>query len=275
MKERPQRLSIMILYRSGIAWCILLGIILACRISSPDVDPSPVPLEDRSQALPPAVVPSETPPLHQTKTAIPFRTPTATFTKVVPEIDPILDFLNLDADEDHLTWILGSPIELKVTEWRGFTPEGIGHNETYSELVLYMVFGLETTSEPAGCGAFFRAEEDFMFGGQHRFYSTRWNSSDGSWGFAVHDDGALTANLAPPTWDESINVQPAARNEYVLHVQNNLVSAYVNRVHLGDVRLLNEPQEGRVGVFAFQEHGETTCTLHEAWLVSLQGIPPD
>jgi hypothetical protein len=282
-------------YRMIIGAVITLIVLLACSLASQQPTPTLIPTEippTPTQAPTDTLVPTATlaptdtplptdtpvPPTNTprpTKTATPNRTATAAVyatqesARLIATINPILAKYDFSTDQGQLGWLQEEPLPLYTYEYGTTVYYILDREKAFSNYVLKVDVGWESTSGLAGCGVIFHAEDNWDVGQQYRFFTTRLSGLP-AWDVEFWQYGDYQSNATGRVKTNAAIKQGAGDvNTYVIIAQDKMVSLYVNNSRLGNVSI-SKRQSGLIAFFTWQESGETTCTFSNGWIWELK-----
>ena len=125
-----------------------------------------------------------------------------------------------------------------------------------------------STGGLAGCGLFFRADENIPDLDSYRFATLRFSGAPAwfiqywSYGRADH---FVTGDIK---FNDLINLDQNATNSYVIKMVGDEVTVYANGGRMGTF-YSTKKSDGRLAFTVLQESGETTCEFNNAWLWEL------
>jgi len=264
-----------------VAYPVLLALVattLACSIlqGQPAATPTP-PASETPQA-------TATPPPSPTDTPVPTpsKTPTSTpdlrataaakstqaAEAILAQIETQLQEINRSTQQGHLAWFADEPIDVLVDQYGTTVYVPLESDLTFSDFVLHVEVTWDSKTGFAGCGIIFRSEEDFERGEQYLFQTMRLSGLP-AWDVELWRykewQSTLTGEIK---FSSAIDLAAGSTNEYLLVVEESLLTIYANGSRLGAVTILRR-SEGAFAFFAWQESGETTCTFDKAWVWDL------
>ncbi len=275
-------------FRPRIA-CLLFitALVLGACNAAPEVTEVPPTAVPTATAVPPtetAVPPTETPLPTDTPEPTATDTPeptattdfaateaaeaTAAFEALSSTVIEQLAVYDISADSGHLAWVGGAPVEVSTTGGFQKIYEPMDEGTVYSTYVLHVNVAWDSSTGFAGCGITFNSGDDLERSKQYEFITIRVSGLP-LWAVQLIEFGDfLSSATGGAKVNGAINQGAGEVNEYVLIVRKGLMGAYANTVRLSNV-IISSPSEGRIGFFAWQESGETTCTFSDAWVWAL------
>jgi hypothetical protein len=255
---------------------------LAGEESLPDVSTATdtaVPPTDTSTPEPteiPTTVPTDTPAPTETATPTPDLAATEAFeatqqAEAAQEmVSEVLAMAELTTDSGHLAWIQERAISV-VSDVAWTTEiDSIDNGVVYESYVLNIDTTWETTTGFAGCGIIFHSDDNLERGKQYRFYTLRLSGLPG-WDVELWNYGDWQSTTTGGVkYNSVIDQDNDATNNYTLVVRKGLMAAYANGERLSNV-IISTMNKGRIGLFAWQESGKSTCTYENGWIWVLDG----
>jgi hypothetical protein len=139
----------------------------------------------------------------------------------------------------------------------------------YETYVLHTNMTWESETGFAGCGIIFHAEDNIGNGQQYKFYTLRLSGLPG-WDVELWNFGQWQSTTTGSVkLNSAIDQDNGATNEIVLIVRDGLMAAYANTTRLSNV-IISTRSSGRIGYFAWQESGETSCVFSDNWIWVLE-----
>lgn len=266
----------------------ILSMVLLLAACTPKATeaPTPTPVPPTETPVPPTdtPVPTATPTDTPTPTETPTETPTATNTPTeTPDLAATAAFestqaaeeaialvseelakVNLTTDNGSLAWADPSPytINLHGPGWN-YTP--IDDGTVYSKYVIHSSVTWSSSGGLSGCGVIFHSEDNLDQGKQYRFFTIRLSGLP-AWVVYLMQYGNI---LSIPTGDakvnNAINQDDGSTNEFLMFVQDGLMTVYMNSVRLSNV-VITSRSEGRIAFWGSQQSGDTTCIFENNWI---------
>ena len=274
---------------------LILVLISACGSStSPPPEPTNTALPPTATEVPPTdtpaptdtpvptdtPIPTDTPEPTETPTEVPTETPDLAATAAVEatqkadvlieEIDAVLQEKGYSTDQGYLGWAQEEPITFRIDSYNTYTWNPFVEDQEFSSFVLRGDITWESTSGLILCGFVFRAEGEDLQHQPYYIFQTIRLSGWPSWDLEYWKYGQFQSS---PTGgvreDAAIKQGQGSTNEYLLVVDGNTFRGYVNGENLGGATIATL-STGLAGFYAYQESGDTTCTLDNAWLWVLE-----
>jgi len=184
------------------------------------------------------------------------------------DIDDKLREVNLSTEQGYLGWASDDSISFTLNTYNTYDWAPISDDE-FSDFVFYAETTWESTSGYILCGFVFRAGPDLEYDEYYIFQSIRWSGWP-SWDVEYFKYGDFHSS---PTGgvrrDQIIKQDQGSTNEFMIIANGTVFNAYANGESLGGATI-SKLASGIVGLYAWQESGETTCTFDNAWLWVLE-----
>ncbi len=231
-------------------------------------------------ALPPTdtPVPTFTPLPTDTPTATPTATPNWTATAefratqsaddVLSELDSWLGDTEVPYQEGHLLWKQSNPAAVRMTSLdQGHVH--IGDKLTADNFILKS----EVTWEATGlllCGAIFRSEPNLDVGEQYQFMFMRFSGLP-AWTIEVHRFGQFQNTPTKIKFSDALDMDNGATNEFLLVVQDEQFTLYLNRVRQGRYYDYSKQRmDGSMAFLGLQQSGRGSCEFENSWVWALK-----
>lgn len=235
--------------------------------------PTVVPPEPTDTPLP---TPTDTPA--PTETPIPTSTPdfaataaveaTQAAEAIIEEIDAELQKINHSTEQGNFAWAGDAPEEIVLDSYSEALFQPFAGNTQYSNFVLHVNITWESTLGFAGCGIYFRSDENLEDGAHYEFLTMRLSGMP-AWDVEYWKYNEWQATLTGDVkFNNVIDYDDGHTNEYVLIAEDALLTVYANDVRLGAVSI-STLSKGRFAFTAFQDSGETTCSFSDVWVWDL------
>jgi hypothetical protein len=176
-------------------------------------------------------------------------------------IQPDLDLAGYTADGGEMWFSDAGPIDIVNQTPGTYLYEEVPTDGTIGNFILSTDVVWDSKTGFAGCGIIFRAKDSIDNGEQAIFNAVRLSGFP-AWDIELWNFGDFQANLTGKIRPNSaIDNGAGALNHYVLVVDGSAVTVYANGTKLGVTNLKASMTEGLIGLTAWQESGETTCTF--------------
>lgn len=185
-------------------------------------------------------------------------------------VAPDLDLAGFNTATGALAWVQNEEYEMVNTTPGTFLYQALERGFIVSDFVLSVDITWDSKTGVAGCGIIFRAE-DVDNGEQAQFNAIRLSGFPG-WDIELWNFGDYQANMTGDVrTSAAINQESGSTNHYVLVANGTNVTVYANGTRLGSTTLKASMVDGELGILAWQESGETTCTFNNLWVWDLTG----
>jgi hypothetical protein len=251
-----------------LALVLLSALLASCANAA--LTATEAPAEPTATKLPPTEALTDTP--HPTATADLASTAIAATetakADAMIEIVQELETIGLSADEAELVYLQSEPMLLSLNEQalNGVVDE-TNDDSSYANFIMGVDIAWETKTGISGCGFVFRGEDDLMSGQQMQFVTIRLSGAP-QWAIALARYGEPQAGLASG-YNNIINSGQGDKNEYILVADGLSVTIFANGTRLGATTLPAARTEGRFGLIAWQDSGQTTCTFENMWVLEM------
>lgn len=228
---------------------------------------TPLPTNTPSPTATATLTPTATP--KPTKTATPNKTATAEYLAtayteyMLHQIEPDLTTYGYTLADGHLIWSYEEAIDIDVRDYAMSRFLPLDAPKT-GDFIIQTSITWNTTGGLAGCGLFFRMDEDTDQGRSNEFAMVRLLNQP-FWYTSFYDRGSWQRYLAGKTYSKSINDQNDATNVIALVVNGRNIYPYIN----GKKQRLVEDitlKDGLFAVSATQNSGVTSCSFKDTWI---------
>lgn len=252
----------------------LMAAALACNSAAPASTPEPT----ATLVLPTETPePTDTPPPTETSTPLPTATPDAAATRaaratqsassVLDELDKLLGSANIPYKEGQLVWEQTEPLAIRMT---GPDYQIVDIDEDLT--AANFIFKSDVRWEASGlliCGSVFRSEPNLLKGKQYQFVYLRLSGLP-AWAIEVHEFGDYKNSPSDTRTAGAIDLANGATNQFVLVVQDDHFTLYLNGVRQGTYYDYSKQRsEGYFGFLGWQDSGEGGCEFKNSWIWSL------
>jgi len=187
---------------------------------------------------------------------------------MVDILDDLEDY-DISAEGGSLSWLATLPVTLTVDTYGANQYELIDPKLVAGDFVFQTEATWESTGGLAGCGYVFRSSRSLSRGSYYEFFSIRLSGLP-LWYATYWKEGILEKLLTPnyPT-SGAIRQKNGSTNRLAVVARGDRFTFYANGDRMGSV-VDNHLKEGRIGVFAGQESGETTCIFNNSWVWTMK-----
>ncbi|NJC95863.1 MAG: hypothetical protein C3F07_15020 [Anaerolineales bacterium] len=253
------------------ALLVLMIAALACAVPGTAPEPTATPVPSNTPA------PTATPLPTATATLPPTSTPDAAATAavmatqsaadVLDELDNLLSDSDIPYKDGQLAWRQNSPLAIKM---RGPSQNFLDIDETLS--AGNFILKSDVTWEATGiliCGAVFRSEPNIEKGKQYQFVYLRLSGLP-VWAIELHEFGYSKNSPTGTKASNALNLKNGATNQFVLVVQDDNFTVYLNGVRQGRYFDYSKQREsGYFGFYGWQDSGDGVCEYENSWIWSL------
>ena len=255
-----------------IALLVLLIVTLACAVpGAAPVEPTATPVpsdtpEPTATPLPtdtPTPLPTSTPDAAATAAAI----ATQSAADVLKELDGLLADTDIPYADGHLAWQQSTTLKINMRgPGRSFLD--IDENISASNFIMKSDVTWEATGIMV-CGGVFRSEPNIEKGKQYQFVFLRLSGLP-VWAIEVHEFGNFKNSPTNTKASNALNLQNGATNQFLLVVQDDNFTVYLNGVRQGRYFDYSKQREsGYFGFYGWQDSGDGVCEYENSWVWSL------
>ncbi len=203
-----------------------------------------------------------------TATATPNQTATAEaieaawLADMLKRIEPDITAYGYKLEDGELIWSYEDPIEITVEDYGTSLFQNLDAPVT-GNFILQTHITWNTTGGLAGCGIFFRMDEN-PDGASNQFMLYRLQSAP-AWNISFYDKGLWQRFLADWVFSKSIIDKNDATNVVTLVVDGRNIYPYINGKKqrlVEDIKL----KEGLFALSATQESGVSICKFEDTWI---------
>jgi hypothetical protein len=120
------------------------------------------------------------------------------------------------------------------------------------------------------CGAMFRSEPNLEKGKQYQFVFLRFSGLP-AWAIEVHEFGQFKNSPTKTKFSDALDLGNGATNEFMLVVQDDHFTLYLNRVRQGTYYDYSKQRtDGSFGFLGYQQSGEGSCKFENSWVWALE-----
>jgi hypothetical protein len=188
--------------------------------------------------------------------------------KASDEIKADLKELGLNPNEGSLAWVSTETVELMVNTYQSEDAQLLDPDLNVQDFVFQTEVKWNSTGGLAGCGFFFRSEEDLERGHHYRFLAIRFSGLPVWWALRIQYNTVQDDMTLKYPFSDAINQGQDATNVYTLVAKGNSFTFYANGDRMGTV-FNSKIQEGNIAYLVQQESGETTCSFQNSWVWAL------
>lgn len=227
--------------------------------STPKPTDTPVPT-DTATPLPPTPTPdaAATAAVRATQSAA----------DVLGELEKLLGDTDIPYKDGHLLWKQTKPSKISMT---GPADQIVEVDEDLT--AGNFIFKSNVTWEASGiviCGVIFRSEPNLLNGRQYQFPYLRLSGLP-AWAIEVHEFGRFKNSPTNIKFSNALDLENGATNQFVLVVQNDNFTVYINQVRQGRFYDYSKQRmDGYFGFFANQDAGNGYCEFENSWVWSLE-----
>ncbi|MFZ6029712.1 MAG: hypothetical protein ACOYYS_18515 [Chloroflexota bacterium] len=267
---------------------LTLGTLAACTPAEPTATPTlpptatPVPTDTATPTETPTptdtATPTETPTSTPTDTPVPTETPdkkataavkaTATAEAVLAQILEDLAPYELTVEEGSLAWYSEDVTEVSLSSYNSYNFKDLDPKMKLANFIIKFDVTWNSTGGLAGCGLFFRAENDITKGDSYRFATLRFSGAP-AWDLEYWSNGRSDHFVSGEVkFSNLIDLAQGSTNAYIIKMDGDEITVYANGGRMGTFNS-SKRLDGKLAYMALQESGETTCTFSNTWVWEL------
>lgn len=275
-----------VLVMSGLSGCTLMQTPTPTVVppTNTAVPPTDTPIPTDTPVPTDTPLPTDTPTPTNTATPVPTDTPVPTETPdkvataaakateaaavVMAQIQKDLEPYELTLDEGNLAWFSEKPVELSLTSYNSYNYEFLDSKMVLGNFIVKYDVTWSSTGGLAGCGLYFRADENIPDLASYRFATLRFSGLP-AWDITYWNYGGIDHRVTGE-WKFSnlIDLDQSATNSYMIKMDGDEITVYTNGGRLGTF-YSTKKLDGRIAFTVLQESGETTCEFDNAWVWEL------
>ena len=274
-------------YRSmqALAFVVIILALNGCNFLAPPPTPTPTPLPTATDTPVPTDTATPVPTATATNTPLPTPTDTATATPtqdltatalaVAKQTEDVIsagaislmDEYGIAHDQGVLAFYGTAPTSMTINTYNTYDYLFVYSQDTVlTNFILGGDVTWESTSGLALCGFLFRSDESVEE--YYRFVTIRLTGVP-AWDLDYWNFGDYQASMTGRNnTNSAINQKNGATNTYILVVDGESFTGYVNGKRLGVVSI-TKLTKGAAAFYIYQESGETTCTFDNWWVWTL------
>jgi hypothetical protein len=191
---------------------------------------------------------------------------------VIERIDGELREIGYSADTGSLAWMNDRPLPITISSYNTYDLIPVAAGQSFTDFVLKADVTWDSTSGFIICGFWFRAQGDDIDAEHYKFQTIRLSGWP-SWDVEYWDFNRWKATISPGGKiinTPHIDQEQGSTNTFILAAEGNLMTIYANGHRLGKVTI-NSLNEGLIGLYGWQDTGDTTCAFDNVWLWDLTG----
>jgi hypothetical protein len=263
MKQFPCFVILMLVFLSGCG--SLPGIAaIAAPTSTPLPTNTPMPTLTPLPTLTSTPLPTATPDVAATQAFI----ATQGADEVLNKLEKTLRDTDIRYEEGQLAWQQTRPFRVNMSG-----PDA-GFLELDDKLTAgNFILKSDVTWEATGllvCGAIIRSEPNLEEGKQYQFVFLRFSGLP-AWAIEVHEFGQFRNSPTKTKFSDALDLGNGATNEFMLVVQDDHFTLYLNRVRQGTYYDYSKQRtDGSLGFLGYQQSGDGSCNFENSWVWALE-----